>query len=327
MADPLERTERDNRLLRSLFSDEAIAQAAALEKSLEPDPAADPIARIDQEWIRESRRYTRMNSSGVLVPPDRGRLIGVLLLSGLIGPGGLILGIALGKAVLLCLNGFLSLFFFLPMLLALRQANKYEAAARAYRQRRAAALVALGRSDEAAPLPVVDQPVWVAKGVMDLESAITRLHDEYGVNPMGAQEYARSQAALLAAAPAHDRPFFEELNQLERDWAAERGHLTTIAARQRRRRRPRRRILPTFKAARTTAVTGVIASIGLGFSIAYVGAPPLMVAGVVLFGVIPLVGAWSQYRRTLRYQIAHAEYLRCREGLLSRRRWQQRSAG
>jgi hypothetical protein len=320
----MERPERDSRVLRSLFSDEAIAQAVALEKSLEPDPDADPIARIDQEWIKESRLHTITNSSGVLMPPDRGRLIGVLLLSGLVGPVGLILGIALGAGALVCLNGFLSLFFFVPMLLALRQANIYDAAALAYRQRRAAALASLGRSGEAAaPLPVVDAPVWIAKGVMDLEAAIMRLHDGYGINGMGAREYAHSQAAMLAAAPAHDRPFFEELNRLERDWAGERGRLAMIDSRRGR----RRRVLPTVEAARQQMRLGLITAILLAIILTAVGAPPLIVSGLVLLSGIILYGAWSLHQRATRYERALAEYRRRREELLARRRWDARAVG
>ncbi|HYF63931.1 MAG TPA: hypothetical protein VD886_14010 [Herpetosiphonaceae bacterium] len=315
MAESVKGTKRHQGVLQSRIPDELIDQAAAMQAALEPDPAADPIARIDQEWVKESSRYAVINGSGVLEPPSRARLLALVGVAGLLGPGLIILGLALGERGFALIGGFSTLFFGLPMLLVLRTAGKYSAAAAAYRQRRAAALASLGRpADAAGPLPVVDAAVWVGKGLVSLEKAITRLHDQYGFSNIGAREYERTRAALLAEAPAEEQAFYQELMALEHDWALQRRKLAVS-----REDDSGWRVPPSAARARLDAIVGV-APLVIAAALATQSVSPIFLGCLALLGLLLLIDAWSDYRKSGRYERAQAEYRQRREDLLARRR-------
>jgi len=314
-------TKRHQGFLASRIPDELIDQALAVNESLKPDPDADPIAQIDQAWIQESTRYTAMNSSGVIKAPDTKDIRRGVLLMALMGVAAIVGAIVYKKGVLF-LPGGCFLFMGFLFSFALLQATKYDAAAAAYRQRRAAALASLGRADEAdAPLPVVDTPVWAAQSVLRLDETLKRLHDEYAFSSVNTEDYRQSQVALLRSAPAHERPFYEQLNALEYAWAVERRKLTV-----KRNSRSPWRVPPTAAGARQSALTGM-------FVLLFITTIMFIKGTALIFGLFPLLmaalilsGSWSTYQKSIRYERGEAEYLQRRADLLAQRRLDQRFA-
>jgi hypothetical protein len=312
-------TKRHQGFLASRIPDELIDQALAVNESLKPDPNADPITQIDQAWIQESVRYTGMNSSGVVKAPNRKQLIRLMTAVGLVILVTGALTFRLGQ-VGLCMITLFLVFFFMLLLLALRQANKYQAAAAAYRERRAAALASLGRAAEAdAPLPVVDTPVWVAKGTLRLDETLKRLHDEYAFSAGNSEDYRQSQVALLNSAPAHERPFYEQLNALEHAWAVERRKLVV-----KRNRRSRWSVPPTAARAKQNAVSGMVILLVITSIMFIKGTALIFGLFPLLMAVLVLYGSWSASQKASRYERGEAAYLQRRADLLAQRRLDER---
>jgi hypothetical protein len=314
-------TKRHQGFLVSRIPDELIDQAMAVNESLKPDPSADPITQIDQAWIQESTRYTTMNSSGVVKAPNSQDIRRGVLLFALMGVGAVVLAVVSGKGFLF-LPGGCFLFMGFMFSFALVQASKYDAAAAAYRERRAAALASLGRADEAdQPLPVVDTPVWAAKGVLRLDETLKRLHDEYAFSTVNTEDYRQSQVALLNSAPAHERPFYEQLNALEYAWAVERRKLTV-----KRNSRSQWRVPPTAAAAKQNAMTGMLILLVITAIMFIKGTALIFGLFPVLMGALILSGSWSTYQKSIRYERGEAEYLQRRADLLAQRRLDERFA-
>ena len=174
----------------------------AFQQSLEPDPNADEITRIDQEWIKQCTRLVAIRPSGLMEAPNVRTLIG--LIAGLGAVMAALLFMARSNGGLYCFAVFIGLFFILPCAFALFQTRKYFAAADAYRQRRAQALAARGLTDDR-PLPVIDRPVWVQAGMMDVETALHRLDGAYRSGQVKSAEYMRTRAVYLEHATPEER--------------------------------------------------------------------------------------------------------------------------
>jgi hypothetical protein len=312
-------TKRHQGFLASRIPDELIDQALAVNESLKPDPNADPITQIDQAWIQESARYAGMDSAGVIKAPNRRRLIRLMTAVGLVILATGALTFRLGQ-VGLCMITLFLVFFFMLLLLALRQANKYQAAAAAYRERRAAALVSLGRAGEAAaPLPVVDGPFWAGRGVMRLDETLKRLHDEYAFSTVNSEDYRQSQLGLLNSVPAHERPFYEQLNALEHAWAVERRELVV-----KRSGRSRWRVPPTAARAKQNAMSSSLVLLVITAIMAVKGISLIFILVAVLMAVLLLASTRSAHQRSIRYERAEAAYLQRRDDLLAQRRLDER---
>jgi hypothetical protein len=312
-------TKRHQGFLASRIPDELIDQALAVNESLKPDLNADPITQIDQAWIQESTRYTGMNSSGVVKAPDSKALRRMVAVLALIGVGAIVGAIVSGKGVLFMPGGC---FLFMGILFsfALVQATRYDAAAAAYRERRAAALASLGRAAEAdAPLPVVDTPVWAAKGALRLDETLKRLHDEHAFSTVRSADYRQTQVALLNSAPARERPFYEQLNALEYAWAVERRKLTV-----KRNSRSHWRVPPTAAGAKQSAINGMLILLVITSIMFVKGTALIFGLFPVLMGALILSGAWSTYQKSIRYEQGEAAYLQRRADLLDQRRLDDR---
>jgi hypothetical protein len=312
-------TKRHQGFLASRIPDELIDQAIAVNESLKPDPNADPITQIDQAWIQESTRYTGMNSSGVIKAPNSKDIRGGVLLFAIMGVAAIVLAFVTGKGAFF-LPGGCFLFLGLLFSFALVQAGRYDTAAAAYRERRAAALSSLGRAAEAdAPLPVVDTPVWAAKGTLRLDETLKRLHDQYAFSAGNSEDYRQSQVALLRSAPAHERPFYEQLNALESAWAVERRKLSV-----KRNSRSRWRVPPTAAAAKQNAVTGMLILLVITSIMFIKGTALIFGLFPALMAALILYGAWSTYQKSILYERKEAEYLQRRADLLAQRRLDER---
>ncbi|HEY1016870.1 MAG TPA: hypothetical protein VGE07_29425 [Herpetosiphonaceae bacterium] len=181
-------------------------QNDALQQSLEPDPDADEITRIDQEWIKQCSRLLHIDRGGLLKGPS------------LLAPLGPLIAMVVGAALLMSAIGrrfnILSVgtycFAIFGLVLAvagffgLIQMGKYFGAASAYRRRRAAALSALGRADDR-PLPVIERPIWAQAGVMDVETALQRLEGAYRNGQVKAAEYHQIRDIYLEHAKAAEQ--------------------------------------------------------------------------------------------------------------------------
>jgi uncharacterized membrane protein len=312
-------TKRHQGFLASRIPDELIDQALAVNESLKPDPNADPITQIDQAWIQESTRYTGMNSSGVIKAPNSKDIRRGALLMAIMSAAAIVGAIVYHKGVLF-LPGGCFLFMGILFSFALVQATRYDAAAATYRERRAAALASLGRAAEAdAPLPVVDTPVWAAKGTLRLDETLKRLHDEHAFSTVNSADYRQTQVALLNSAPARERPFYEQLNALEYAWAVERRKLTV-----KRNSRSRWRVPPTAAGAKQSAVSGMLILLVITSIMVVKGAPLIFGLFPLLMAVLVLYGSWSAYQKASRYEQGEAAYLQRRADLLAQRRLDER---
>lgn len=174
----------------------------AFQQALEPDPNADDITRMDQEWIKQCTTLTGIDDFGMLQAPNVKVLLG--LIGGLSATTLALLALAGTNGGLYCFAVFLAVFFILPCSFALFQTRKYFAAERDYRRRRAEALAARGQSDSR-PLPVIERPVWVGAGIQDARVALARLDAAYREGEVQEAKYQLIRAIYLEHAPAGEQ--------------------------------------------------------------------------------------------------------------------------
>ncbi len=196
------------------------------EKALEPDPNADPVTFLDQQWEQEKAKYIGINySNSPRSHVDRFALIIICLV--FFG-----LGIALwleDRRLPTALASVVPLFLIglsLLMVLALPTAIKVSLAERRYRKKRASLVKYSGDPRAMPELPISAQRLrysWPKKSRSEAETRFHELQAEYYGLLNRDQTYYEQIQRFIDHAPEADQRYLSELAQLEQSWVNSRS--------------------------------------------------------------------------------------------------------
>ncbi|GAA5528131.1 hypothetical protein [Herpetosiphon gulosus] len=196
------------------FIDLAKREHDAAMQALEPDPNADLLTQLDQQWAKESMKYTGPQRSQFGIPvkqePRPFMLMGFTLVFSAI------------TSIFVVFKAYCVGFFFLPfiilMLFGVRNQFRFAKAQKAYLAKRAQLIAQLGLSPEQVPLaPVVEKPLVHRTPLLSAASQIRQLQNHYyGIQDQ--EQYRRSVKSIIAHAPEHERDYLRALAAIESEW-------------------------------------------------------------------------------------------------------------
>ncbi|MFD3164063.1 hypothetical protein [Herpetosiphon sp. NSE202] len=207
----------------SQFIDLAKRDYAAAMEALEPDPNADALTYLDQQWAKESVKYTGMQTSRNGIPVQQNPMVLIVISSGFVVA--MIVTMVIGFRSQMPLLYCFSLFFMLFVVMsgfAIRNQLRFAKAKERYLAQRAALISQLGiKPDAVPPAPVIEKPLIHTSVTTSAETQIRQLQYHYhSINDQ--EQYRRSVLSIIAHAPEHERPYLKALAAIESEWVQER---------------------------------------------------------------------------------------------------------
>ncbi len=208
---------------------ETMAQArqaySAAEKALQPDPNADPVTYLDQQWRQERAKYVGINQLDR--PNTHGKpflLITFFLV--FLSVGLMLWREAVANSVTLLY--VVAVFFMLTsliLLLGLGNAIRFALAERRYRKKRVSLVKHYGEPGNLAGLFISVRRLrylWPKNSQSEAETRFHELQAEHYAAPKRDQAYHYQLQRYIDHAPERDQRYLTELAQLEQHWVEER---------------------------------------------------------------------------------------------------------
>lgn len=186
----------------------------AAMQALEPDPNADPLTQLDQQWAKESMKYTGSQRSKFGIPVKQEPQPFIML--------GFTLVFVAITIILVVAKAYCMSFFLLPIIIVMafvmRNQFKFAKAQKDYLVKRAQLIAQLGLRPEQVPLaPVVEKPLVHRTSLFSAESQIRQLQNYYrGVHDQ--EQYRRSVKSIIGSAPEHERDYLRAFAAIESEW-------------------------------------------------------------------------------------------------------------
>ncbi|MBM7844656.1 hypothetical protein [Herpetosiphon giganteus] len=290
---------------------EAYKEQLAIEKSLEPDPNADPVTQLDQAWRKERTKYVGMMQSNSPISVA-GSLIIITFSLSFLG-----VGVMLWREA----NALPDWFTYFPaifcigcsllFLLALPNAIKAVLGERRYRQKRALLVKHYGDTNPGAELLLSGKRLrytWPKKSRSEAESRFHELQAEYYDSGRRDEAYYATLQRFIDHAPAADQRYLSELAQLEERWLKERfGSL---------------RYVNQLETQQAPSVFGAWFIFGLGLGLIGFGVMLLNRSASLLypllcaaFGLFMLLGSFSIRKRAIALIASEQRYFAQRQQL------------
>lgn len=207
----------------------------AAMQALEPDLNADPLTQLDQQWAKESLKYTGSQRSQFGIPVKQEPRPFMLI--------GLTLGFIAITSIFVVFKAYCVGFFFLPfiilLLFGIRHQFRFAKAQKDYLSKRAQLIAQLGLKPEQVPLaPVVEKPLVHRTPLHSAASQIRQLqHHYHGIHDQ--EQYRRSVKSIIANAPEHERDYLRALAAIESEWVQARLKYISFKNGRREQRIPR----------------------------------------------------------------------------------------
>lgn len=187
---------------------------------LEPDPKADPLTYLDQQWRQERAKYVgTYNVDNPSMRPNP-LLIGSMLLVWVGFGVSLLIESFVSRSAQFVGGAMLFMLTSLLVMLAFRNTLRFALAERRYEQKRRILLATLGYADQT-PTPAMPYPQTVAS-YSEAETAFYALQNETYEQLLRDQTYYAKLHGLIRLAPEADQAYLKALAELEEAWARER---------------------------------------------------------------------------------------------------------
>ncbi|KPL90143.1 hypothetical protein [Herpetosiphon geysericola] len=290
---------------------EAYKTQLEIEKSLEPDPNADPVTQLDQAWRKEQVKY--LGIENVFYSKPRGNPIVVILMAGLI----FITGLALwnkaveASSITMYIGSVLFIGTSLISLFSLRNLIRFKLGEKRYLQKRTDLIEKFGYPAQAVALPIAAQRLsysWPKKSRSEAESRFHELQAEHYESAKRDQAYRDQIQRFIAHAPEADQRYLNELAQLELSWVQERFSYLNY----------------NHKAGYYQSPTSLgpwivlglgLGIIGFGIMLAAEGKPLINIVLCCLFGLMMVGGFTSVRKQSLSFDAAEQRYFAQRQQL------------
>lgn len=215
------------------FIDRAQRNFAVNMQALEPDPNADPLTQLDQQWIQESVKYTGMqvsrDGSGRPISQERNLkiVIGVFVVMTVFMLGVFFISVTTVNPGMFCF-GLVLLLFVAISGWGVRQQLRFAQAKKAYLAQRAELIERLRLKPEATPpAPVVEKLFSDQSYRMSPAAQIRQLQDYYrGLDDLA--HYQQSVNAIIARAPEQQQRYLRALAEIEAEWVQQRLKFTRL---------------------------------------------------------------------------------------------------
>ncbi|MBM7844655.1 hypothetical protein [Herpetosiphon giganteus] len=195
----------------------------AAMQALEPDPNADALTYLDQQWAKESVKYTGMQTSHTGMPVQQSPMVLIVLCSvfASVLVATIVIGFRSHMPQLYCFSLF-SLLFVVMSGFGIRNQLRFATAKKRYLAQRAALIAQLGIKPQDVPrAPVIEKPLIHKSVTTSAANQIRQLQYHYhSINDQ--EQYRRSVLSIIAQAPEHERQYLKALAAIESEWVQER---------------------------------------------------------------------------------------------------------